>query len=188
MTILNKIASHEYQYDEEIDIFLKSFDLIQRENEALPSFEELDKYITQEEIKQYVKNLARNKSPGRDNLLNEYFIECIDLFVEPIEIFFNEILNSVFFPSHWIEGILIPLHKKGSTEDTNNYRGITLISCLGKLFTSVINQRLIKWSTENDISTDTQFGFKSGHSTVDAIFVLQNLITLRKSKNCIALL
>ena len=77
-------------------------------------------------------------------MLNEYFIECINLFVEPIEILFNEILNSAFFPSQWTEGIIIPLHKKCSAVDTNNYRGITLISCLGKSFTSVINQRLIK--------------------------------------------
>ena len=60
----------------------------------------------------------------------------------------------------------------------NNYRGITLISCLGKLFTSIINQRIINWSTENDISTDAQYGFKAGHSTTDAIFILQNLVNI----------
>ena len=91
----------------------------------------------------------------------------------------NNILNSGYFPSQWTEGIIIPLHKKGAHDNPKNYRGITLISCLGKLFTSIINQRLITWSTANEISTDAQFGFKSGHSTIDAIFILQNLIQKR---------
>ena len=78
----------------------------------------------------------------------------------------------------------MPLHKKGAHDDPKNYRGITLISCLGKLFTSVINQRLITWSTANEISTDAQFGFKAEHSIIDAIFNLQNLIQKRvKNKN-----
>ena len=50
------------------------------------------------------------------------------------------------------------------------------------MFTSVINQRLIDWSTANEISTDSQFGFKPGYSTVDAIFVLQNLIEMYLKK------
>ena len=60
--------------------------------------------------------------------------------------------------------------KKGAPDDKNNYRGITLISCLGKVFTSVINQRLIDWSTASEISTDAQFGFKPGHSAVQETF------------------
>ena len=41
---------------------------------------------------------------------------------------------------------------------------------------SVLNERLKKWSCENDIITDAQFGFKSNHSTVDAIFLLNTFI------------
>ena len=110
--------------------------------------------------------------------MNEYFIEAISILSKPLEILFNVVLNSGFFPSGWTKGIIIPLHKKGETDDVNNYRGITLISCLGKLFTSIINQRIITWSTENDISTDAQYGFKAGHSTTDAIFILQNLVNI----------
>ena len=67
---------------------------------------------------------------------------------------------------------------KGDCNDTNNYRGITLIICMGKLFTSVLNAILLQWDNENKIHviTDAQFGFRPGHSTVDAIFILQTLI------------
>ena len=116
-------------------------------------------------------------------MLNEYFIECIDLLVKPLELLFNTILDSGCFPSQWTEGINIPLYKKGAADGTNNYKGLTLISCLGKLFTTVINQRLIEWSSENEISTDAQCGFKAGHTTVGAIFVLQNLLYLEAKES-----
>ena len=90
---------------------------------------------------------------------------------------FNVIFDSGNFPSIWTEGIIIPLFKKGHANDANNYRGITLISCLEKIFTSVINNRLLKWSNENNIVTDAQFGFKPGYGTSDAIFSLHTVIS-----------
>ena len=65
-------------------------------------------------------------------------MESTDLLIEPLGFLFNNINNSGSFPSQWTEGI-IGLHKKGAHDDPKNYRVITLISCLGKLFTSVIN-------------------------------------------------
>ena len=72
----------------------------------------------------------------------------------------------------------------GDSNDPNNYRGITIVSCLGKLFTSILCNRIFEWNSENDVITDAQFGFKPGFSTIDAIFVLQSLInrTLKKKK------
>ena len=46
--------------------------------------------------------------------------------------------------------MIVPLHKKGSFDDTNNYRGITLISCFAKLFTTILKNRLKKWG-RNDL-------------------------------------
>ena len=53
---------------------------------------------------------------------------------------------------------------------------------MGKLFTFVLNKRLLNWDKVNSIITDAQFGFRPGFGTVDAIFVLQSLINkyLRK--------
>ena len=76
-----------------------------------------------------------------------------------------------------MEGIIVPLFKKDNPLDVNNYRGITLVSCFSKLFTSIINKRITKWSEQNNISSDAQFGFKRGRSTVDAIFVLSAVIS-----------
>ena len=51
-----------------------------------------------------------------------------------------------------------------------------MVSCFAKLYTTILNNRLKQWASENDGITDAQFGFKSNHSTIDAIFVLKHLI------------
>ena len=58
---------------------------------------------------------------------------------------FNTILNTGVFPDTWMEGIIVSLYKKGRTKDVNNYRGITLVSHVVKLFTTIVNNRLIEW-------------------------------------------
>ncbi len=76
-------------------------------------------------------------------------------------------------------GVIVPLYKyKGDADDPNNYRGTTLLSCLGKLFTSIINDRLTKFSNRYDIVQETQAEFRQGYSTLDHFFLLKNIIDL----------
>ena len=119
----------------------------------------------------------KNKSPGIDNILNEFIKHCPDELISVIVKFFNVILDSGIIPSDWTIGIIKPLYKnKGDINDINNYRGITLLSCLGKLFTSVINARLYAFLTNENILGNEQVGFRAKHSTLDHIFTLQILI------------
>ena len=55
---------------------------------------------------------------------------------------FNKILDIGYFPEKWTEGYIVPVHTKGSLSDVNNFRGITLLSTLGKLFMRILNNRL----------------------------------------------
>jgi len=122
------------------------------------------------------KRLGNNKACSSDNIIYEYFKESVHVIGDALELLFNHILKSGKFPHSWSTGLIIPLYKKGDPSIPNNYRGITLVSCFAKLFTSILNERLQNWATANDILTDAQFGFKPGYSTVDALFVLQSLI------------
>jgi exonuclease III len=140
-------------------------------------FEELDTEISIDEIQKSISLLKRNKSHGSDGMLNEFFIECTDFLLPILHKMFNCILMTGIFPSSWSSAVIIPIFKKGDRSDPNNYRGISLVSSLGKLFTSVINHRLLNWSATNDVMTDAQFGFQPGFSTVDAIFALHALVT-----------
>ena len=61
---------------------------------------------------------------------------------------------------------------------------MSLVSHIGKLFTSTINTRLMKWSEDNSVLTDAQFGFRPGYGTHDAISTLHSIISksLRQGK------
>jgi len=89
------------------------------------------------------------------------------------------VLNSGIIPESWTSGIIKPVYKnKGSPLDPDNFRAITLISCLGKLFTCILNTRLNLFSNELNVISENQAGFRKGYSTMDNIFVLHSLIEL----------
>jgi hypothetical protein len=96
---------------------------------------------------------------------------------------FNVVLDTGIIPETWTTGIIIPVYKnKGCPTDPDNFRAITLISCLGKLFISIVNTRLIFFANEVTLIHENQAGFRKGYSTIDNIFVLHVLIELRIKK------
>ena len=59
---------------------------------------------------------------------------------------FNIVLTTGIVPDGWTVGVINPIYKnKGDVTDPANYRPITLLSCFGKLFTSILNERLLKF-------------------------------------------
>ena len=89
---------------------------------------------------------------------------------------FNDILQSSEVIPEWAFGMIVPLHKDGPKLDTSNYRGITLMSCLGKLFLSILNNRLIAYALEHKLLSPAQLGFVAGNRCSDAHIVIYNLI------------
>ena len=65
---------------------------------------------------------------------------------------------------------------------SENYRPITILSCFSKLFTAVLNTRLTKYVTDNEILEENQAGFRKGYSTSDQIFSLHALIEIMKAR------
>ena len=163
-------SENEDTIGEPVSDFVRNFDV------GDATFEVLDERISQAEIQKVINGLSTNKSCGADNILNEYFISASSILLDPLEVLFNKVFESGKFPSDWSTGVIIPIHKKGDANDPNNDRGITLVSCFAKLYTAILNNRLKQWSSENEVITDAQFGFKSNHSTIDAIFILKHLI------------
>ena len=139
----------------------------------------LNEPITENEVISACKKLKNNKSPGEDGIINEYLKASITKMVGLYTAFFNKILDDGVYPEMWSKGLIIPIYKnKGDRKDPNNYRGITLLSCVGKLFTSVLNERLKAYCATNNIINENQAGFRSKYSTTDHIFSLKVLVDL----------
>ena len=105
----------------------------------------LDYDITETEILNACKKLKNGKSSAYDMIKKEMIKSSLPYISKTIVKIFNILLKSGQFPDSWTEGIIIPIHKQGNSADPNNYRGITLNSCLGKLFCHVLNERMSKF-------------------------------------------
>ena len=143
----------------------------------------LDAPFTMFELEKALKKLKNNKSPGFDNVINEFLKLNTPLFKEVLLYVFNALYNNSYFPEAWSIGLIIPIFKKGNPDSPENYRGITLLSCVGKLFTSLINTRLNVWAESNNKFDKNQYGFRDKKSTIDAMFILQNVVDLYLEKN-----
>ena len=95
----------------------------------------LDTPITAKEIHDYISKLKTKKSSGTDSILNEMIKHRRYFLVSSLERIFNNIFQNRTFPVEWNIGVIKPIYKnKGDNKSPANYTGITLTSCLGKLF------------------------------------------------------
>ena len=145
--------------------------------------DELDAPFDEDELEDAIKSLKTGKAHSSDCLINEFFIKGGLNIKQFILKLFNITVHSESWPQKWAEGVITPVFKKGDNSNATNYRAIVLISSLSKIFTSMINKRLTKWSNTNKIICEEQFGFQKKKSTTDCIFILQSLLQMSFAKS-----
>ncbi len=135
----------------------------------------IDYPISKEEITKSINKLKSGKSCGPDSITNEMLKCGGDVFHDVITKLFNRVLQSGSYPTIWTKSFITPIHKSGSKSDPNNYRGISISSCVSKLFSMIINSRLETYMSDRKLISKNQNGFKKGHRTEDNIHILQTL-------------
>ena len=110
--------------------------------------------------------------PKISNILSDLFNECIQLST---------------FPKVFKYSLVTPIHKSGSKCEVKNYRPISLITQLSKIFEKAIVKRLYNFFINNNILKNKQFGFIPGKSTTHAIMnvVNQSLPAISNNQFCI---
>ena len=107
--------------------------------------------FTADEVAFGIKQLKRGKASGVDAISND-IIKTAKKPLSPIlTTLFDKIVELKYFPRVWSKGVIFPIHKSGELDDPNNFRGITLNSCLSKLFTYLLNMRLSFYCEEKGL-------------------------------------
>ena len=87
----------------------------------------------------------------------------------------------------WCDSLITPIFKCGTKSDPSNYRGICISSCIGKLFCSVLNQRLLKHVDLNNILHKSQIGFltntKNSRSCPHTLNINRQICPLSQGEN-----
>ena len=123
-----------------------------------------------------MKKLKNKKSPFSDRIRNEMIKASLETLMPLYIKLFNHILKSGKMPDVWCQDLITPIYKSGDKNDPTNYRGICVSSCLGKLFCSILNQRLHSYLKENKILHNSQIGFLPENRTADHVFTLRALL------------
>ena len=107
------------------------------------------------------KEVKKCKACGDDLIINEYIKNTTHALMPIYVKVFNVIFDSGIIPEIWLTGNILPFYKnKGVKSDPKNYRPITILSCMGKLFTSVLNNRLTSFLEDFSLLNENQFGFR----------------------------
>ena len=133
--------------------------------------------ITPDELAEHMRRLKRGKAVGHDQLPAEVLrLESPGL-INALVLVFNRLLELVVWPTEWWYGLIVPIAKPGADRsDPNDYRGITVLPVLSKLFESVINERVAAFLEHTSGLSDLQGGFRANRGTVDQIFLLHEAI------------
>ncbi len=153
----------------------------------------LDDAITEKEVFTAIRKLKLGKAPGVDGVLTSILKVAADAVgtnklkqgntvVEALTLMFNYVFSSGQWPERWGSGIIFPLYKEGSRLEPGNYRPITLLSCVGKLFGSILESRLSDWSETKGVIVDHQGGFRRHRGAPDQIFLLREILSSRKER------
>ena len=153
----------------------------------------LDDPILESEVWAAIRKLRVGKAPGEDGVLTDILKSAADAvgkgklkpgntFVTALTRLFNFVFEREVWPERWGSGVIFPLHKQDSRLDPANYRPITLMSAMGKLFGSVVNARLSAFSERTGTISDEQGGFRPKRGTPDQVFLFREILASRKER------
>ena len=142
----------------------------------------LNDSISITEVSRALRDAKIKKSVGIDNLPNEILKNHKTM--QMLHVLFQEIFETGITPSIWKTAIIKPLPKSSMTDPRLplQYRGISLLSTLYKLFSSIMNSRITKCAEQHSIFADEQNGFRKNRSCLDHCYSLTSIIRNRKQQ------
>lgn len=141
--------------------------------------------ITVDEVSSIVNKMANNKAPGPDGFTPEIIKRALPKIVTPLTQLYNSLLKIGYFPDCWKEGfaIFIPKGKPDKKIKTvKDFRPITLLNVLAKIFESLLTIRINKYLHSNKKMNKNQNGFNKQKSTINSLNSLRNFILRNRKK------
>ena len=133
--------------------------------------------VTEASVSKVIDSLKPKTSAGPDNISNNLIKIIKQEIVPSLSIIINQSLETGIFPDSLKIAKVVPLFKKDDPTTVNNYRPISLLNSISKIFEKVIHQQLNSHLLKNYLLYGSQYGFRSNHSTELAILELVDRIS-----------
>lgn len=136
----------------------------------------LNEYITKEEVSKVVFKGKKRKAVGIDNIAYEALQN--DTCVHVLHGLFNKCFDLGKVPTEWSKAIVVPISKgkKSISTEPLTFRGISLQSCIYKIYSGVLNNRVYSYFESEDKLSNCQNGFRKNRSCIDHVFSVTELI------------
>jgi hypothetical protein len=122
-------------------------------------------YVSTQEIRNIIKSLKTKNTYGYDEISNRIIKLSAPHITSTLTYICNAVLYSGVFPDRLKYAIVRPIYKKGGKQEISNYRPISLLTSISKVFKKIIYDRLYAHLERNNILVQEQFGFRRHHST-----------------------
>ena len=128
-----------------------------------------------DKVRQFLKHINVAKSTGLDNLPGKLLQIAADILAPSLTKLFNKSLSTGIYPSDWKLARVVPIFKNGDKSDLNNYRPISIISSVAKVFEKIVYDQFYEYLSVNDLFSHQQSGFRpTNYSTVTALLESTN--------------
>ena len=132
--------------------------------------------FTPDEVVKAISSMRTNSATGYDGISYLALKMTSESTKECLFSLFNACMSRGIMPKMWKRANLTPIHKKNSLSNVQNYRPISLLSCLSKVIERLVCDQLRDYLDENNLITDAQYGFRRGSSTLDQLLDLYDNI------------
>jgi len=177
LTQFSQDPNFDPAFAKETEDLIKDFSVLSGEL-RMADLPELEAPFTDSELCAALDRLKYYKATSFDEVRNEAFTEGGRELRSNLLKLFNWINSTEEVPQDWARSLVVNLYKDGDAADPANYRGISLISCLGKLYLNVWTQR-ITMHLDPQLAEE-QGGFRAHRSTVDQIFTFNEALLRRR--------
>ena len=120
--------------------------------------------IEQDTVKKIIKRLNAKHSSGHDNVSTILLKEISPIISSPLNLILNQSLTTGIFPDKLKIAKIIPLFKKDDPHYFDNYRPISLLPAISKVFEKAVFIQLYDYINENELFYKSQYGFRTLHS------------------------
>ena len=133
--------------------------------------------VNKTDVTKMIKNLASKNSSGHDGISARFIKRTLETITPSLTHIVNQSLCTGIFPDRLKITKVIPLFKKGDQYILDNYRPISLLPVISKVFEKIIFNQLYQYFTDNGLIFTSQYGFRRLHSTELASIELVDRIT-----------
>ena len=136
----------------------------------------LDKFIiepvTQDQVKNLIRKLNINKSSGLDEISPKLLRLSSELVTPSLTQIINQSIRMGIFPDELKKAYVVPIYKKGDKYSCNNYRPVSILSCISKLLERLVADQLMCFINRNNVLYENQSGFRKLYSCQSTLIKL----------------